>query len=947
MRRRGIPGRSRPSPRRQAVGRGVVADARDSPVQWGMASTLGSVLESKLRLPRQVARPMPRPQLQDLLDASDRVPLTLVSAPPGYGKTTLVASWLAGRAPLRRFAWVSLSEQDRHPTSFWTYFLTAVERAAPGAGARALELLASGVDTALGELLNELSVVPDNLTIVLDDYHLCDGPDVQSGMTLLLDHLPPHIHLVVLSRADPNLPLSRLRARGELVEVRASELRFTPEESRAYLNDLNGLDLDGGAVAALDGRTEGWAAAIQLAALSLRGRADPSGFIADFAGDDRFVLDYLADEVLSRVPPETRRFLLQTSILDRLTGPLCDAVTGGAGGKGVLESLERQNLFLVPLDDQRRWYRYHHLFADVLNAHLLDETPDDLPLLHQRASDWFADHDDPEPAVRHALAASDSPRAAQLVELALPELRRLRKEALILQWSANLPADTVRNRPVLATGIVGALMASNQFEGVSRRLDDIENRLGNPESLLIVDRGEFSRLPAVIETYRAALALTHGDLHATMTHAEAALSRASTGDLLSIAAASALIGLALWRQGELDAAYDAYATSADHLSRADHVADVLGCTIALADIATTQGRLREAEASVHRALEAAQGAGTLEPLRGTADMHVAMSLLDLERNHLASAAEHLRRADELGEAAGLLQNAYRWRVALAHLRSAQGDTDSAVDLLDEAERVYVGDFSPNVRPIAATRARVRAGAGRVDEALRWASDSGLSTTDRVSYPTEYEQVTLVRVRLAAAARSGSPTRDTMDLLQRLITDARTGGRQGSLVELLVLQSLASGARGQATAAVATLETAVRLAEPEGYCRTFTSEGPAMATLLDAVSDRHAAWPYLQRLRAAMQGDEPLPGPSDREVGDVSTPPESGGGTEPLSVRELEILRYLGSELAGPAIARELSVSLSTVRTHTQHIYTKLGVNNRRAAIRRAHQLGLFSRGARS
>ncbi|MCC6495901.1 MAG: helix-turn-helix transcriptional regulator [Propionibacteriaceae bacterium] len=912
-----------------------------------MASPLGSVLESKLRLPRQVTRPMPRPQLQGLLDASDAVPLTLVSAPPGYGKTTLVAAWLAGRAPLRRFAWVSLSEQDRHPTSFWTYFLTAVERAAPGAGARALELLETGIDTALGELLNELSVLPDNLTIVLDDYHLCDGPDVQSGMTFLLDQLPPQVHLVVLSRADPNLPLPRLRGRGELVEVRASDLRFTPEESRAYLNDLNDLDLDGEAVAVLDGRTEGWAAAIQLAALSLRGRADPSGFIAEFAGDDRFVLDYLADEVLSRVPPETRRFLLQTSILDRLTGPLCDAVTGGAGGKAVLESLERQNLFLVPLDDQRRWYRYHHLFADVLNAHLLDETADVLPRLHQRASDWYAANDDPESAIRHALAAGDSQAAAQLVELAIPEVRRLRKEALILRWAANLPDPTVRNRPVLAMGIVGALMANNQFEGVSRRLDDIEKRLGEPDTPLIVDRGEFSRLPAVIETYRAALALTHGDLDATMNHARVALARAATGDLLSIAAASALIGLALWRQGDLGAAYAAYATSADHLGRADHVADVLGCTITLVDLATTQGRLRDAEACVHRALVAAQGAGTLEPVRGTADMHVAMSLLDLERNELASAAEHLRRADELGETGGLPQNAYRWRVALARLRAARGDTASAIELLDEAERVYVGDFSPDVRPIAATRARVLAAAGRIPEALRWASDSGLTTADRVSYLTEYEQVTLVRVQLAHAARSGSPTGDTMDLLERLIDDARTGGRQGSLVELLVLRSLACSARGQATAAAETLRTAVRLAEPEGYCRTFTSEGPAMATLLDAVGDRHAPWPYLQRLQAAMRGDESLPGSPDSEVGDLSTLPDSGGVAEPLSARELEILRYLGSELAGPAIARELSVSLSTVRTHTQHIYTKLGVNNRRAAIRRAHQLGLFSRGVRS
>jgi LuxR family maltose regulon positive regulatory protein len=839
---------------------------------------------------------------------------------------------------------VSLSEQDRYPVSFWSYVVTAVDRAAPGSGTRALDQLATSTDTALAELVNELSVLSDDLTVVLDDYHLCDGPEVQAGMVFLLDHLPPQVHLIILSRADPNLPLPRLRARGELVEVRATDLRFTPEESTGYLNGLNGLHLNPTEVAALDGRTEGWAAAIQLAALSLRGRPDPSGFIADFAGDDRFVLDYLADEVLSRVAPETREFLLQTSILDRLTGPLCDAVTGGGRGRAMLESLERQNLFLIPLDDQRRWYRYHHLFADVLNAHLLEEAAHERPLLHQRASDWFAVHGDPESAIRHALAAGNTGRAADLVELAVPELRRLRKEDLILRWAGGLPATALQNRPVLAIGIVGALMASNQFDGVDTKLDDIENQLTHPESAAILDRDEYSRLPVVVETYRAALALIDGDLTATTSHAEAALSRASDGDLLSIAAASALIGLALWRQGDLDAAYTAYATAADHLGRADHVSDVLGCTIALADLATTRGRLRDAEQAVDRALAAAERAATVEPPRGTADMHVAKSLFHLERNELASAAEHLRLADQLGETAGLPQNAYRWRVALARLRSAQGDTDSALDLLDEAERVQVGDFSPDVRPIAATRARVLADAGRTGEALRWADRSGVTGADPVSYLTEYEHATLVRVQLAAAARSGSPDSDPIGLLDRLIADARTGGRNGSLVELLVLRSLASHAEGRASAAADALETALRLAEPEGYCRTITGEGPAMATLLGALGERHPHWPYLQTLQSAIRRDQPLPG---RRGGLDSPLPAPDGVTEPLSARELEILRFLGSELDGPAIARVLSVSLSTVRTHTQHIYTKLAVNNRRAAIRRAHQLGLFSRPATS
>ena len=498
------------------------------------------------------------------------------------------------------------------------------------------------IEAALGELLNELSVLPGELTLVLDDYHLCDGADIALSMTFLLDHLPAQVHIIIITRADPGLPLSRLRARGQLVELRASELRFTREESSVYLNDTNALHLDSTAVAALDNRTEGWAAAIQLAALSLRGRADPAEFIDAFTGDDRFVLDYLADEVLSRTPTATRRFLVETSILDRLTGHLCDAVTGASGGKVMLESLERLNLFLVPLDDHRRWYRYHQLFADVLNAHLRDERPADVAHLHRRASDWFAAQDDPEPAVHHALAAGDIERAADLVELAVPKLRRVRKEAQIRRWAEDLPEDAVRNRPVLAMGIIGALMASNQFEGIERRLDAVEDQLEHPDDLVIVDSAELDRLPAAIQTYRAALALISGDLTDTMTHARMALTLASRDDLLSISAASALTGLASWTQGDLTSAFEAYSTAAENLRGAGSIADVLGCTITLVDLATTQGRLRDATQSVHNALKAAESSDTTGTLRGTADMHVALSVLDLERGELTSGAEHLR-----------------------------------------------------------------------------------------------------------------------------------------------------------------------------------------------------------------------------------------------------------------------------------------------------------------
>ena len=295
---------------------------------------------------------------------------------------------------------------------------------APGVGATALSLLQGPqpppIETILATLLNELSAVPNDVVLVLDDYHVIDAHDIHDGMAFLLEHLPPQIHLVITTRADPALPLARLRARGELVEIRAADLRFTPDEAAAYLNEVMGLDLAASDVAALEGRTEGWIAALQLAALSIQGRDDVAGFIAGFAGDDRYIVDYLVEEVLQRQPERVRSFLLETSILSRLSGPLCDAVTGQDGGKAMLEALDRGNLFLVPLDDRRQWYRYHHLFADVLRAHLLDEQPERVPELHRRACEWYEEHGDRSEAIRHAMAGEDFERAADLVELAMP-----------------------------------------------------------------------------------------------------------------------------------------------------------------------------------------------------------------------------------------------------------------------------------------------------------------------------------------------------------------------------------------------------------------------------------------------------------------------------------------------------------------------------------------------
>ena len=873
-----------------------------------------------------------------------------MSAPAGFGKTTLLAEWLAGApADGRSLAWLSLDRRDNDPALFWTYLVAALKTAAPGAGAGALSLLQPPQppnEAGLVALLNDLDAISDDVVLVLDDYHVLDARDVQDGMAFLLDHLPPQIHLVIGSRADPALPLARLRGRGELVEIRAADLRFTPGEAAAYLNEMMGLQLTARDVAALEGRTEGWIAALQLAALSLQGREDVAAFIDGFAGDDRYIVDFLAEEVLQRQPEQVQQFLLQTSILDRLSGPLCDAVTGRDGSKAMLAALERGNLFLVPLDDRRRWYRYHQLFADVLHARLRDEQPDDVPELHRRASEWHERNDEPSEAIRHALAARDFDRAADLVELAIPAMSRTRQEAAVRGWLELLPDEVVRVRPVLSVGFAGALLTGGELEGVEARLQDAERWLNTatgsgtgpqapPAEMVVVDDEGFGSLPVMIELYRAALALARGDGPGTVRHARRALELSPADEHLGRASAAALMGLASWASGDLEAGYSGYAECMAGLRRAGHIADTFGCAIALADIRRTQGRLGEAMRTYEQALQRAAPQQGGPVLRGTADMHVGMSEVHRERGDLPAATRQLLRSQELGEHNGLPQNRYRWRVAMARIREAEGDLGGALDLLNEAERLYVGDFFPNVRPVPALQARLRVAQGEWGEALGWVREQGLSVDDDLSYLREFEHVTLARVLLARYQdeRAEASLHEATRLLERLLRAAEEGGRTGSVIEILVLQALARQARGDIPAALASLLRAVTLAEPEGYVRIFVDEGPPMASLLRAAAKQGIGPSYVRRLLAAVSKTE-------------DSTPVSQGLIEPLSERELDVLRLLGTDLGGPEIARELVVSLNTVRTHTKNIYTKLGVNNRRAAVRRAAELDLSRTGDR-
>lgn len=913
-----------------------------------------ALVQTKLLLPRPRRALVPRPRLSDALHQGRDAALILVSAPAGFGKTTLLAAALRERVAEgptgTSVAWVSLDTRDGDAARFWTYALQALDVASPGCAAAALSQLEGSHDLladVVPSLINELSVRPDDVTLVLDDYHLADTPDVGDTLSFLLDHRPPQLHLVISTRADPAVSLSRLRARGELVEIRASDLRFTTQEAGDYLNTVHDLGLSDSDVHALESRTEGWVAALQLAALWLHGHDDSAAFIATFAGDDRFVVDYLVDEVLDQQPAALRRFLLDTSVLDRLTGALCEAVTGGSGGSSSLETLERRNLLLIPLDDQRRWYRYHHLFADVLLSRLLAERPEDVPLLHRRASRWYEKAGHLEPAVRHAFAADDVDLAADLIEVAAPDLRRDRAEGTLRSWLSQLPPDVLAQRPVLASDFIGALMASNAFDQVGTRLDALEASLdAAPDTFIIRNQAEWRRLPAVLSTHRAGLALVAGDHEATITHAETALARATADDQLTAGAASALKGLAAWSAGDLASALEAYRTSADCLAAAGHISDVLACTVTLVDLELQTGRLDEAERAAKHGLELAGTAAGETALRGTADMWVALSRVAWERGDTAAAEEDLTRAADLGESAGLPQQPYRWRVAMAHLREAQGDLASADTLLHEAERLFNSDFSPAVRPVPAARARLHIHAGDLAAARRWATSTGVTATDDMTYLREFEHVTLARLLLAEHADTYADAHlsEALGLLERLNQAAHTGGRTAVMVETLILQAVAHDRAERTGEAVRRLRMAVELAQPQGWVRPFMDEGrrvrqlltllprpaAAFARTVDGPAGGPPAQPSAQRSSAASPADVPVRALSGEPPSLVA----------PLSSREHDVLRLLASDLDGPAIARHLNVSLATVRTHTQHIYAKLGVNNRRAAVRRGHQLNL-------
>jgi LuxR family maltose regulon positive regulatory protein len=935
-----------------------------------------SMIATKLYVPAPRRGFVARPRLREKLRLGAESGLTLVSAPAGFGKTALLADWLGAAAGEdRSVAWLSLDPADSEPASFWTYVVTSLRAAVPGVGDTALELLGSSpsaTELILTSLVNDLAEAARDVWLVLDDYHAVDSQAMRTGMTYFVEHLPPQVHVVVSTRSDPDLPLSRWRVRGDLAEIRAADLRFTPGEAAAYFNDVAGLNLAAEQVATLEQRTEGWIAALQLAALSLRDRDDAAGFIERFAGNDRYIVDYLVEEVLEHQPEAVRSFLLHTAVLGRLTGPLCDATTGRNDGSATLVALERANLFVIPLDDRREWFRYHHLFADVLRGRLLSEEPGRIPLLHQRASLWYQSHGHVEDAVRHALACQDFDRAAHLVELAVPVLRRSRQDAVLFGWLKALPDAAIRRSAALSVFYGGMLMVAGDLTRVEQRLDDADRALadaapaagerapGVPAPADQAEIEEVRMLPATIAMYRASLAQAMGDVAGTSAHARNALELAGPAHHFARGAAGAFLGLAAWAEGDVRRALETFTQAVASLHAAGNLLDELSSTVILSDMWQAAGRPGEARRICEAALQQANARGE-SMMRAGAELHVALGELCRQAGDLAGARRHLEAARIFVERGPMTESRYRWYVANGLVAQDEGLPGLAIDSLDQAEQLFRPGFFPAVRPIPAVKARVRIRQGDLAGAAAWARAAGFAIAADADYMQEYSHLTLVRLLIAQhrAQPDTGAAEDALDLLDRLLAAAAASGRAGSVVEIRMLQALLHDVLGHGRQAREALRSALTgSSEPDEYVRLFLDEGTPMLELLRAAlreatdaatPDAGAAAHALhllglgappERVPSQPAGAQPAPSqPVPTQPAPSRPGEEPPSDVDPLSARELQVLRLLDSELTGPEIARALFISHNTLRTHTKHIFTKLGATSRRAAVRRARETG--------
>jgi LuxR family transcriptional regulator, maltose regulon positive regulatory protein len=881
------------------------------------------LLSTKLFVPPPRPTLVARPRLLARLDQGLALPLTLISAPPGFGKTTLISEWRASNAgrdyPL---ACLSLETDDNDPIRFLTYLVAALGTLEPDLAESALGTLQSPqpppLQAFLTGLINDLGKISHPFALVLDDYHVISAQEVHEALRFLLEHLPQQMHLVLLSRSDPPLPLARLRARGQLVELRASDLSFTPGEAEMYLNRMMGLALSATDVSALEDRTEGWITGLQLAALSLHGHENPSHLIDTFGGGYRYIVDYLVEEVLNRQSDSLRDFMLQTSILGRLTGPLCDALTGRADGDTTLEYLDAANLFVSPINNDCCWYRYHHLFADVMQNRLRHVYPEQLPELHRRAAEWYEQNGFVSEAIRHALSAGDQLRVARLVESnALPML--MRGDAItVLKWISTV-APLIHEHPWLAIHQSWAFICTGQLDRLEPVLHVAENRIEELEP-----GHETQEMRYHIAGIRAIAAVRRGEAQA-IDLAHQALELMPDGDPAINSVIIFTLGEASWLAGDLAGARRAFA-EANRIDRA--MGNFLAGVSALSSVAallTEQGELHRAAETYQAAVQmATRPDGRMMP--AAAQGCLGLAGLAYERNDFDTAGSIAQQALELGRRWGNPDALAGAHLMWAWMRLALGDAAAAFGSLCEAEELVNGQVVKLATAfrIDALRVHLWLEQTNLEAVTRWAREQPFGPQDELSYPYQVAYLTLARILIAQ-----NRTEAALALLERLLVQVETLGQMGRALEVLILQSLALADLGDMPGALTVLAKALKLGEPEGYVRIFLDEGAAMAKLLRYAGSHGVSPKYAAKLLSQF----------DSETG--TTPNAQQPLIEPLSERELEVLRLLAEGLSNQEIAGQLVVAVGTIKAHTASLYRKLDVTSRTQAVKRARDLGLL------
>ncbi|MFL7794468.1 MAG: LuxR C-terminal-related transcriptional regulator [Anaerolineae bacterium] len=847
--------------------------------------------------------------------------LTLISAPAGFGKTTLLSEWIA--QCLYPVAWISLDQRDNDPAHFWAYFAAALQRVHVDVADVVQAMFQSPqvppADTILTPLLNQIAAASNVFVLVLDDYHVIETQAVHEGLALLLDHQPPQMHLVIATRVDPPLPIARLRGRSQLTEIYQADLRFTSEEASDFLNQVMGLNLSSEYVSALERRTEGWITGLQMAAISMQGRNDLAGFVETFTGSHRYILDYLREEVLCQQPQEVRTFLLQTSILDRLSGALCDAVRFGANtmpsnsgetqdsSQAILEHLERSNLFVIPLDDERRWYRYHHLFADLLRQSLQREQSDLVPTLHRRASEWYQAKELYPDAVSHSLAAGDEERAAELIGregwdmLVRGEMREL------LGWLDSLPQELVNSRPQLGVLRAWAL-------ALTGRWDDVE------QSLMQIGEGD---MPGEMAALQAYIASVQGDVPRTIALCKQASEALPERKWFSRSFVALSLGIAYFADRQVQAARKALSEAVELFQKAGLSYMVQAAMMELGLVQQMAGSLHEADQTFRTALNLAPGQD-IRPVPITGMAYLGLARAQYEWNNLDHALQNVKKGIEVTDLGGFTIVLLHNYVQLIEVYMARGDMMAALQTFEKAERLAQQRHYPDISSLLVSlQVRFWLMQGDLTAASQWLQEHRSSAGDVPEFAQEPEQIAAAKVLLALNQPASA-----LVLLRRLQSLAEETGRIWRLIEILLLQALALQVEENWDQAVFTLGRALSLAEPEGYVRTFLDKGEPLARLLRRALSAGIAPNYVARLLATF-GEEAS-----------SLSPAMDALVEPLTEREIDVLRLIVAGLSNAEIAEELFVAVSTVKSHVNHIYGKLGVGNRIQAAEHARSLGL-------